>query len=115
MKQSGNRNSPRGNRIAAKVQTLVSEILRDKYMDDPILSGVSLSGSDSHGGLSFVRLYFYSHGDRVAAQKRLDDITRAVRFELAARMNQKYTPEIKFEYDDTIERAERIETLLKNL
>ncbi|MBQ9539957.1 MAG: hypothetical protein IJU89_00845, partial [Alphaproteobacteria bacterium] len=63
-----NRNSPRGNRIAAKVQTLVAEILRDKYMDDPVLAGVNLSGADSHGGLSFVKLYFYVAGDVAAAQ-----------------------------------------------
>ncbi len=109
------RQSPRGNRIAAKVQTLVAEILRDKYMDDAVLNKVSLVGADAHGGLSFVRLYFYTHGDPTAAQARLDEITRAVRFELAARLNQKYTPEIKFCYDDTIERAERIEALLKGL
>ena len=40
--------SPRGNRIAAKVQTLVAEILRDKYMDDAVLNKVSLVGADAH-------------------------------------------------------------------
>lgn len=30
-------------------------------------------------------------------------------------MNQKYVPEIRFEYDDTLERAERIDHLLDNL
>ena len=30
-------------------------------------------------------------------------------------MNQKYVPEIKFEYDDTLERAQRIDDLLNNL
>lgn len=115
MRQLNNRNSPRGNRIAAKVQTLVAEILRDKYMDDPVLAGVNLSGADSHGGLSFVKLYFYVAGDVAAAQKRLDEVTRAIRFELAARMNQKYTPEIKFVYDDTLVRAERIEKLLSEI
>ncbi|MBR4859814.1 MAG: ribosome-binding factor A, partial [Alphaproteobacteria bacterium] len=47
--------------------------------------------------------------------KRLDDITRSVRFELAARMNQKYVPDIRFEYDDTLEKAARIDELLNNL
>ena len=109
------KSSPRGNRIAAKVQNIVAEILRDKYMDDPILGAVSIVGADSHGGLSFVQLYYYTRGDAAATQKRLDDVTRAVRFELAARIDQKYTPEIRFVYDDTIERAERIEQLLAGL
>lgn len=109
-------NSNRPDRIAAKVQTIVAEILRDKYSDDPIIGGVSLVGSVAHGGLQFVRLYYYSReSDTALVQKRLDDISRSVRFELAARMNQKYVPEIRFEYDDTLERASRIDELLANI
>lgn len=109
-------NSNRGDRIASKVQTIVAEILRDNYADDSMLSGVSLVGAVSHGGLQFVKLFYYSRiTDIAAVQKRLDDVTKTIRFELAARMNQKYVPEIKFEYDDTLERAARIDDLLKNL
>lgn len=107
--------TPRGNRIASKVQTIVAEILRDKFSDDPILSTVSLVGADAHGGLAFTRLYYYTHSDPKIAQEKLDASTKAIRYELASRLNQKYTPEIKFEYDDTIERAEKIEKLLQNL
>lgn len=109
-------NSNRGERVASKVQTLVAEILRDNYGDDPVIAGVSLVGANAHGGLQFVRLFFYTRNpDVVAVQARLDEITRTVRFELAARMNQKYVPEIKFAYDDTLERAARIDELLNNL
>lgn len=109
-------NSNRPERIASKVQTLVAEILRDNYSDDAILGGVSLVGAVAHGGLQFVRLFYYSRNPDVAAvQRRLDEITRTVRFELAARMNQKYVPDIRFEYDDTLERAERIDALLEQI
>jgi len=107
--------TPRGDKIASKVQTIVAEILRDKFNDDPILSTVSLVGADAHGGFAFTRLYYYTHSDPKITQAKLDSMTKTIRFELAARLNQKYTPEIKFEYDDTIERANRIESLLKNL
>ena len=109
-------NSNRGERIAAKVQILVAEILRDNWGDDAIVAGVSLVGAVAHGGLQFVRLFYYTRNPDVAAvQKRLDSITRMVRFELAARMNQKYVPDIKFQYDDTLERAEKLEELFNNL
>ena len=73
-------------------------------------------GAVAHGGLQFVRLFYYSRDKNIpAVQQRLDAITRMVRFELAARMNQKYVPEIRFEYDDTLERAARIDALLENL
>lgn len=109
-------NSNRGDRIAAKVQTLVAEILRDNYSEDPILSGVSLVGSIAHGGLQFVRLFYYSRAaDITAVQKRLDEVTRTIRFELARRINQKYVPDIRFAYDDTLEKASRIDQLLENI
>ena len=83
-------NSNRGERIASKVQTLVAEILRDVWGEDKLVAGVSLVGSVAHGGLQFVRLFYYSRNPDIdAVQKRLDEITRMVRFELAHRMNQK--------------------------
>ena len=36
-------------------------------------------------------------------------------FELAKKIDQKYVPEIRFVYDDTLERADRIEELLNNI
>lgn len=109
-------NSNRGDRIASKVQTLVAEIIRDNYSDDDVLGGVSLVGAIAHGGLQFVKLFYYSrNNDITLVQQRLDDVTKTIRFELAARMNQKYVPEIKFEYDDTLDRAQRIDDLLNNL
>lgn len=110
------KNSNRADRIAAKVQTIVAQILSEKYADDPIISGVSLVDAQSRGGLQFVRLFYYSRETNIAVvQKKLDEITRAVRFELASRMDQKYVPEIRFEYDDTLDRAARIDALLENL
>lgn len=108
-------NSNRGEKIASKVQTLVAEILQHDFADDDLIKGVSLVGAQSHGGMQFVKLFFYSRANPVAVQKRLDEITKMVRFALAQKINQKYVPEIKFVYDDTLERADRIETILNNL
>lgn len=108
-------NSNRGDRIAAKVQTLVAQILRDNYSDDAVLGTVNLVGAVAHGGLQFVRLFYYCRADTAAAQRRLDEITRTVRYELASKMDQKYVPEIRFEYDDTLERASRIDELLAEI
>lgn len=114
--QKRHSDSNRPERIAAKVQTICAEILRDLYRDDAVLGAVSLVGANASGGGQFVRLYYYARGGKSdVTQRRLDEITRTVRYELAARMNQKYVPEIRFEYDDTMERASHIEDLLKNL
>ena len=107
--------SNRGEKIASKVQTLVAEILQRDFSDDALISGVSLVGSDAHGGMQFVKLYFYARDNRDATQKRLDEITKTVRFELAKKIDQKYVPEIRFVYDDTLERANRIEQILNSI
>lgn len=111
-----NKSFGRKERIAAKVQTIVAEILRDGFNEDPILSGVSLVGAESHGGLNYVKLFYYSRDkDLKVVQKRLVDATKMIRYELAARMDQKYVPDLRFAYDDTLERAERIDALLEKI
>ena len=108
-------NSNRSEKIASKVQTLVAEILQRDFMDDDLIKGVSLVGAESHGGMQFVKLFFYARENVEATQKRLDEITKMVRFALAQKIDQKYVPEIRFVYDDTLERANRIEELLNNI
>ena len=114
MKKQNDSNRPA--RIAAKVHQIVAEILREKYGDDEFVGGVSIVDAMAHGGGQFVKIFYYSHNDNLpAVAARLDEITRTVRYELAARMNQKYVPEIRFEYDDTLERAARIDQLLESI
>ena len=108
-------NSNRSEKIASKVQILVAEILQRDFSEDDLINKVSLVGSQSRGGMQFVKLFFYTRNDAEATQKRLDEITKMVRFALAQKINQKYVPEIKFIYDDTLERADRIESILNNL
>lgn len=108
-------NSNRGEKIASKVQVLVAEILQREFSDDDLIKGVSLVGSESRGGMQFIKLFFYARDNAEAVQKRLDEITKMVRFSLAKKINQKYVPEIRFVYDDTLERADRIENLLNNI
>ena len=108
--------SNRNERIAAKVQTIVAAIIRNNYADDPILSGVSIVGSVARGGLQFVRLFFHCHTDDIdTVQRRLDIETRTIRFQMGQKLDQKYVPQIRFTYDDTLERAEKMDALLSNL
>lgn len=108
-------NSNRAEKIASKVQTLVAGILQHDFADDDLIRGVSLVGAESHGGMQFVKLFFYARNNKDDVQKRLDEITKMVRFALAQKIDQKYVPEIRFVYDDTLERADRIEELLNNI
>lgn len=106
----------RSEKISSKVKTLVAEILLYRFSEDPIISTVSVVDAVSRGGFNFVKLFYYSSFDnKKLLQDSLDNITKFVRKELALKLNQKYTPEIKFVYDDTLEKSERIEKLLSQI
>lgn len=111
------RPSGRPERIASAVQKHIAEILRDNYAEDPVLSRVSVVGAES-SGVQFIRIFYYVRAGGMDGQKiqtRLDFATPAIRRELAHRMNQKYVPDIRFDYDDTLEKSARIDELLANI
>ena len=96
---------PRGDRIGAAVQRFVAEIIRDDFPD----LAVTIVGAKSADRLQFVRVFY--QGAKTDFSKILGHIRR----ELARRMDQKFVPELDFQYDDTLERAERIEELIKEV
>ena len=49
----------------------------------------------------------------VQAVKALKELSREIRMELARRVKLRHVPELHFHYDDSVDRGERIETLLK--
>jgi len=96
---------PRGDKVAMTVRQYVAEIVRDQF---PQL-GITIVDAKSSGGIQFVRVFY--QGPITDFSKIKDQI----RYELAHRMNQRYVPELDFAYDDTLESADRIEKLLKNI
>jgi len=120
IKDNNNRPSPRlwaasrGDRIASTIRRQIAEILQEYYAEDPILSRVSIV--DAASGLQFIKLFYYIRGDKDdSVQKHLDAQTPKIRHELAARIHQKYVPNIRFVYDDTLEKSERIDELLAKI
>lgn len=98
------RSGSRGDKIAATVRQFVAEIIRDNFAQ----LNVTIVDAESHGGLTFVRVFY--QGDKTDFSK----IKQQIRYELAHRMNQRYVPDIDFTYDDSLEKSEKIEELLKN-
>ena len=52
-------------------------------------------------------------GSLIEAVKALKELSREIRMELARRVKLRHVPELHFHYDDSVDRGERIETLLK--
>ena len=52
-------------------------------------------------------------GASAEAVKALKELGRELRMELARRVKLRHVPELHFHYDDSVDRGERIEALLK--
>jgi len=102
--------------VASSVQQHIAGILARDFSEGEI-GKVSLAGSEAHGGLQFVRLFYHvkEGADRAKIERALEAASPKIRRELGAVMNQKFVPEIRFVYDATLESAARVEEILEKL
>jgi ribosome-binding factor A len=104
-------------RIAERIREELSEILVYQTQD-PRLSGVSITDVTVDRELALANVYFSS----LEGEERAKEIGQAfehaqgfLRSELAARIDLRSFPRLRFRYDPTPERAERIERLFASL
>ncbi len=107
----------------------VGERIREELMDmllrgelkDPGASGAVVHAVRVSGDLRHATVYV-RRGEIETAERRrralLGALERAqgfLRRQLGPRLGLRYTPELRFEWDDTTERAARIETILHEI
>lgn len=107
----------RTDRVSQKLHEIVAQILlRD--LRDPGLEGVEITDVEVSPDIKHATVYFVTFGDDDGeeAQRRakaaLDRAKGYIKREVAQELDTKYTPDLAFEYDESIERGRRIETLL---
>ena len=107
----------RPRRIAHLIQKEISEILR-KQIKNPQLGFVTITEVKVTDDLQHAKVYFTVYGseqERITTEKLLKRITSFVRYHIGQRIRLRYTPEITFQYDQTIERAARIDELINKI
>ena len=109
--------SKRTERVADLIRREMMDILMRK-MRDPRLSFISVTGVEVSGDLSSAKIWLSSLD---GAEKRVEIVkvlTHAVpylRRELAPRLGRREVPDLRFAYDESIERGARVEDLLRRL
>ena len=111
--------SYRKERINDEVTRTVADALRS--VKDPRVSQkfITVTQSRVSGDLKYARIYFSVMGKPDAAEikeikKGLQSAAGYLRHALAEQINMRITPELSFEYDDSIEHGAHIEQLLKD-
>ena len=83
---------------------------------NPILKNVVVTAVNITNDLSFAKVYFTCFNeDSKVVLKELKESASFLRGEVSKRVEIRHTPELTFEYDDSLEYAKRIEEKLKEI
>ena len=104
-------------RINEDIQRVLASLLRD-IKDPRVKQGmISVTGVSTTGDLRYAKAYLSVYGlqSEKEFKKGLKSAAGYLRRELGRALNLRYTPELIFELDNSIERGARINTLLNDL
>jgi len=107
----------RATRIAERIREELS-VLLVTHVQDPRLAGISITDVNVDRELAFANVYYSSLEGAERAKEILAGLQHAqgfLRSELARRIDLRVFPRLRFHYDPTYERADRIERLIASL
>jgi len=113
VKRSRGTSSGRPQKLGDLIQRELSELLQ-RELRDPRVGMITLTGVDVSPDLSHAKVFF-----TILDKQKLDDaregLKRAAGFlrsQLAKRIKLYTTPELRFEYDESVERGDRLSRLI---
>lgn len=106
----------RSDRVSAQLRrdlgTLVHEAVREHGLPSVSVSDVEVTRDLAHAKVFVTALQPERSTEAV---KGLKAIAGELRYQLAQAMKLRHVPELHFHYDDSVDRGERIENLLRDL
>ena len=101
-------------RLAHEIRERIATILRER-VGDPRLSGVSVNEVRVAPDGSYARVYWGTLGQAGAAAEAIEKAKPYLRRCLAAELHVRRVPELDFRLDETLARAQRVESVLRDL
>jgi ribosome-binding factor A len=106
----------RTDRVSAQLRrelgALVHEAVRELGLPSVSVSDVEVSRDLAHAKVFVTAL---EPGRAAEAMKGLKEAARELRYRLAQALRMRHVPELHFHYDDSVDRGERIDQLLRDL
>jgi ribosome-binding factor A len=102
-------------RVDEAVRAVLSDAI-SKDLKDPRVGFVTVTAVKTSPDLRHARVYVSVLGDQPARAASMDGLRSAHGFlqsRLASELTLKHTPTLTFEYDETVDRAARINELLR--
>lgn len=111
-----NRGYERTDRVSQKLQEILARLLLSEVRDPRVqgieITDVEVSPDLKHSQIYWVLIQESDESDRREAEEGLEHAKGFLKREVGQRLDTKYTPDLDFRYDETLERARRIEELL---
>jgi ribosome-binding factor A len=107
----------RSDRVASQIQKEMADLIRT-HVKEPNFGMITVSDVEVTRDLAVARIYVSFLGARQPTSdciKQLTDHVPELRRELGKRLRVRVLPEIRFVYDDSIERGMRMDALLDRL
>ena len=105
----------RSDRVSAQLRRDVGELVhatvRNHDLPSTSVSDVEVTRDLAHAKV-FVTVLDATRAKE--AVKALNDLSREIRYELGRRIRMRIVPDLHFHYDDSVDRGERIEALLRD-
>ncbi|WP_117169670.1 30S ribosome-binding factor RbfA [Paraliobacillus sediminis] len=110
-------NQMRANRVAEQMKKELGDILSRK-IKDPRVGFVTITDVEVTGDLQQAKIYISVLGEEKQKHDTLIGLAKAkgfIRSEIGTRIRLRKTPELFFEFDEAIEKGNRIETILRDI
>lgn len=108
----------RSARVSEGVRMELSAIIQDGLIRDPSVGYVTVTDVVVTDDLRQAKVYVSVYGEGDVPEKSLAALQRAAPFlrrELGGRLRLRFTPELEFKLDESLQRGARIDTLLKRI
>lgn len=109
--------SPRAHRVGESIHKEISALLI-KGLKDPRIGFVTITAVNVTPDMHLARVYFTVMGDEKARKEAAAGLKSSVPFlrrEIGKRLRMRYTPDLLFEYDTSIDYGNRIEELMRKI
>jgi ribosome-binding factor A len=106
----------RSARVAHEFQRELSALLARGLKDPRITGFITVTGAKMPPDLKEVTVYVSIHGDDASRTSTLAGLHAATAYlqrEVSRNLRLRYTPHLRWVYDESVERGDRIERLLK--
>ncbi len=113
----GRQGKKRPARVADVIRNELSILLLQKVRD-PHIANVTVSRVEVSDDLKYAKIYYHVMGDSKIIHQAGKGLERAkgfMRSHLAKTLNMRYTPALQFRYDETVEKVEEMEKLLREI